>query len=237
MKYVLLLICFFTGIVRAEDNFVKTYTSEARNLENNKAIYTEFHKEEYSEGKIETSITKYNDLNNNLISERIMEFGEDLIKPDFILKDYKSGYIEGAEVVGSNLIRVFTRTDSSSEMEEKFLTVEEPYVIDGGLTYFFIKHWDSLIKGETVEFNFITPSKLDYFSFRVYKDSLTTVGEREGMQLKLEPSSFIIRAFVDSIIIVYALDNKEILYYKGISNINDENGKSYSVIIDYTENF
>ena len=237
MKLFLLMISLLCGIISAKEPHVKTYTSEARNLENNKIIYKEFHKEKYSGGRIKVSVTKYNDLNNNPISERIMKFNDDLIKPNFILEDLTSGYIEGADVIGENKVKVFTRKDSNSKIEEEVLTVEEPYVIDGGLTYFFIKHWDSLINGQTEEFNFITPSKLDYFRFRVYKDSIVTIGGRKGMQLILEPNSFFIRAFVDPIIIVYALDNKEILYYKGISNVNDENGNSYSVEINFTDNF
>ena len=236
MKLLCLVVPILYGI-NIDFTNVKTYTSEARNLANNKIIYNEFHEEKFSDGKIEVSITKYKDLSNNLISKRVMNFGDDLTKPDFKLEDFASGYIEGAEVVAKNKVKVFTRKDSNSTIETEMLTVDEPYVIDGGLTYFFIKHWDNLMKGKTEEFNFITPSKLDYFSFRVYKDSITTVGGRKGMRLILEPSSFILRAFVDPIIIVYALDNKDILYYKGISNVNDENGKSYSVEINYTENY
>ena len=236
MKSFLLFVSILIGIGSADTN-VKTYTSEARNLKNNKLIYNEFHEERFTGGKIEVSITKYKDLNNNLISERVMNFGDDLTKPNFKLEDFTSGYIEGAEVVAKNKVKVFTRKDAKSKMEEEVLTVDDPYVIDGGLTYFFIKHWDNLMKGKTEEFNFITPSKLDYFRFRVYKDSITTIGGRQGMRLILEPGSFILRAFVDPIIIVYALDNKGILYYKGISNVNDENGKSYSVEINYTENY
>ena len=237
MKLVVLLLSVLLANGSDKQTYKKTYTSEAKNLENNKVIYKEYHEEKFSSGNIDVSITKYKDLNNNIISKRVMNFGEDLIKPNFVLEDFTSGYIEGAEVIDENKVKVFTRKNSQSILEEEVLTVEEPYVIDGGLTYYFIKHWDALMKGETKEFNFITPSKLDYFRFRVYKDSITAIGDRKGLQLKLEPSSFILRAFVDPIIIVYALDNKDILYYKGISNVNDDNGKSYSVEINYTENY
>ena len=119
--------------------------------------------------------------------------------------------------------------------EEKILELEEPYVIDGGLTYFFIKNWSRLLNNEIVEFNFIAPSKLDYFRFRVSKNAIVDLGNRKGLQLKLEVNSFLLRAFVDPILITYDLENKKILSYKGISNINDDNGKSYSVIIDFTD--
>ena len=83
------------------------------------------------------------------------------------------------------------------------MEIENPYVIDGGLTYFFRKHWDRLLNGETIEFNFVTPSKLDFYSFRVSKNSIKELGEYKGMEIILEPASFIIRQFVDPIYITY----------------------------------
>jgi hypothetical protein len=236
MKLILLLIPLLLGNNNS-DFSSKSYSSSATDLKSNKMIYKEFHEEKFIGGKIDQSITQYKDLSGNLISQRVMEFTDDLSKPNFKLEDYKSGYIEGAELLSKNKVRVFTRKDFNSKLEEEFLTIDEPFVIDGGLTYFFRNNWNDLMSGKTKQFYFIAPAKLDYFKFRVTINSIVTVGGRKGMQLKLEPNSFIIRAFVDPILITYALDTKEILAYKGISNINDKNGKSYSVEIDYTENY
>lgn len=236
MKLMLLLIPLLFGNNNSNVSF-KNYSSIAKDLKENKLIYSEFHEEKFIGDKIEQSITQYKDLSGNLISKRIMNFSDDLAKPNFKLEDYKSGYIEGADLLSKNKVRVFTRKDFNSKLEEEIITVEEPFVIDGGLTYFFRNNWNDLMSGKTKQFNFIAPAKLDYFKFRVTNNSIVTVGGRKGMQLKLEPNSFIIRAFVDPILITYALDTKEILSYKGISNINDENGKSHLVEINYTENY
>ena len=198
-------------------------------------MYSEFHEEKFVGDKIKESITKYKDPNSKILSERIMNFSEDLTKPKFVLKDLRSGYIEGSELLPDRRVRVYARESFEDKIEEKILKVEEPFVIDGGLTYFFRQNWERLLNGERIEFNFIAPAKLDYFRFRVSKNSIVTVGDRKGMQLKLEINSFILRAFVDPILITYALDNKEILAYKGISNVNDDNGKSHSVEIDFTD--
>ncbi|MCX6170231.1 MAG: hypothetical protein NTX65_12870 [Ignavibacteriales bacterium] len=213
---------------------VKTYSSKAFDLKDGKFLYSEFHEEKFNGDKITESVTKYKDPKNNLLSERIMTFTDDLTKPKFVLKDLRSGYIEGSELLQNNRVRVYTRESFDDKLEEKVLKVEEPFVIDGGLTYFFRENWERLLNNETIEFNFIAPAKLDYFRFRVSKNSIVSVGNKKGMQLKLEINSFILRAFVDPILITYALDNKEILSYKGISNVNDENGKSHSVEIDFT---
>jgi hypothetical protein len=213
---------------------VKIYSSKAFNLKDGKFLYSEFHEEKFNGDKITKSVTKYKDTKNNLLSERIMTYTDDLTKPKFVLKDFRSGYIEGSELLQNNRVLVYTRESFNDKLEEKILKVGEPFVIDGGLTYFFKENWERLLNNETIEFNFIAPAKLDYFRFRVSKNSIVTVGNRKGMQLKLEVNSLILRAFVDPIMITYALDNKEILLYKVISNVNDENGKSHSVEIDFT---
>lgn len=236
MKLMLLLIPLLFGNNNSNVS-LKYYSSIAKDLKENKLLYKEFHEEKFIGNKIEQSITQYKDLSGNLISKRVMSFFDDLTKPNFKLEDYKSGYVEGAELLSKNKVRVFTRKDFNSKLEEEILTVDEPFVIDGGLTYFFRNNWNDLMNGKTKIFNFIAPAKLDYFKFRVSNNSIITVGSKKGMQLKLEPNSFIIRAFVDPILITYALDTKEILSYKGISNINDENGKSHLVEINYTENY
>ncbi len=237
MLSVLFLVASLLGLGGSNnsDSNINMYTSRAFNLKDGRLIYREYHEEKFRNEKIMESITRYKDPNDNLLTERIMIFGEDLTKPKFILKDFRSGYIEGSEMLLNNKVKVYTRKNFNDKMSEKILQVEEPFVIDGGLTYFFRENWEKLLNDDTVEFNFITPAKLDYYRFRVSKNSIVTIGGRKGMQLKLEINSFILRAFVDPILITYALDNKEILSYKGISNVNDENGKSHLVEIDFTD--
>jgi hypothetical protein len=236
MKYFLMFIVII--LVTGSTNYNKiNYSSSAFDLNNGKFLYKEYHEERYSEKKILESITEYRNQQNKLLSQRVMIFKDDLTKPKFELKDFRSGYVEGSEVLSNNEVKVYTRKNKESELEEKILNPEEPFVIDGGLTYFFIKNWKRLMNNETVEFNFIAPARLDYFRFRVSKNSIINIGGRRGLQLKLEINSFILRAFVDPIYITYDLETQKILNYKGISNINNEQGKSYSVQIDFTENW
>lgn len=237
MLSMLLIIGSLIGLINFEnpEYEVKIYSSKAFNLKDGTFLYREYHKEKFNSNKITESITSYKDPENNVFSERIMNYSDDLTKPKYVLKDLRSGYIEGSELLQNNRVRVYTRSSFKDDLEEKVLEVEEPFVIDGGLTYFFRENWQRLLNDETIEFNFIAPAKLDYFRFRVTKNSIVTVGNRKGMQLKLEINSIILRAFVNPILITYSLDNQDILFYKGISNINDENGKSYSVKIDFTD--
>ena len=236
-KYIFLLfpiITAFTGF-ETTPNSTRIFSSGAYDLKSGSPLYREFHEEKFSGNSISESITRYKDLNNNIIAERLMTFGSDATKPKFILKDFRNGYVEGAEVISGGRVKVYTRENSDEPLEEKILQVNQPFVIDGGLTYFFLNNWERLMRGETIKFNFITPAKLDYFQFRVSKNGIIEIGGRKGMQVKLEINSFILRAFVDPIYVTYDIENKNILHYKGISNINGPDGKSYSVEINYLD--
>ena len=217
------------------DSFEKNiYKIKAFDIESGAFLYIERHIEEYSGNGIEKSTTEYLNLNGIPIARRIMNFSVDSTKPNFKLEDFRTGYLEGAELITPGKVKVEHRADINSKLETEIVKVEEPYVIDGGLTYFFRRNWNSLFNNKTVEFNFIVPSKLDYFGFRVSKNSIKNINGIKGMELKLEPSSFIIRQFVDPIFITYDLETKKILYYEGLSNINNDEGKSYNVRIDFT---
>lgn len=237
MKSIMILIA--TALIMSSNIYASNYKnivkSSAFELESGRFIYNELHVEEYIKKNIYRSITEYVDPNGKIISKRIMNFDKDSTKPSFTLEDFQTGYLEGAEVIETGKVKVVFREDKSEKIETKILSIDEPFVIDGGLTYFFRKHWSSLSENKTIEFNFVVPSKLDYFKFRVSNNGIKNISGFTGMELKLEPASFILRQFVDPILITYDLQTKKILLYKGISNVNNDNGKSYSVLIDYTK--
>jgi hypothetical protein len=54
-------------------------------------------------------------------------------------------------------------------MDERLISVPKPFVIDGCFNQFIKANWKNLEKGDQIVFNFIIPSKLDYFTLRATK--------------------------------------------------------------------
>ena len=206
--------------------------SNAFDIETKEFLYKEEHLIEINASKIIKSTTEYIDKQGQLRAKRVLKYGEDLTKPDFRIDHYNIEYHEGAKRIDTNVVRVFR--GNNNETEQLDLILNDDFVIDAGLNHYFAKHWENLLNGEELNFYFITPSQLDYFNFRVYKNDIVTINGKEGMELIVEPNSFFLRLFFSSIYVTYALDTKEILFYKGISNIYDNNAEIYDVIIDYT---
>lgn len=235
MKKIIILTILFNVLFANGMNADRKYKGNAFDLKSKKSLYTENHFETYN-GKLNEKITYYISMNGDTLAKREMNFLNDLTRPKFQLEDFRSGYTEGAEVVNNNKVKVFTRENRNKKLESKILDIPGEFVIDGGLTFFFRENWERLINSEKIDFYFIAPAKLDYFKFRVYSIGQLKYAGIDAMKIRLEISSWILRQFVDPIEIIYSMDNQEILYYEGISNINDNNGKSLNVIIDYKNN-
>ena len=209
--------------------------SYAYDIDTEEFLYNEIHTDIYSEKSLIRKISKFVDENGELISRRQMIFNNNYSTPDFEIEDFRTGYKEGAYVISPNSVKVFKKESFEEPLEESILNIDGEFVIDGGLTYFFHEKWDKFINDEVISFYFVAPNRLDYYSFQVSKYDIIAINNRKGIRLLLEPSSFILQAFVDPVYITYDLNTKEILYYEGVSNVYDSEGNIYKVKIDYTK--
>lgn len=211
------------------------YSSMAYDLDTKEFLYSEEHSE-FNINKSKIWQTNYKNSDGEIITSRTIKLGSDSLRPDYQLEDFRSGYIEGAEKLSGGRLHIYTRESFGNEIERDTIKINDQYIIDAGLTFFFRENWVKLLNNEMLYFYFVAPAKLDYFSFRVYLNKTHKINGTDAVELILEPSSFIIRQFVSPIFISYHMETKKILQYKGISNINDSNGSSYNVLINYLTN-
>jgi hypothetical protein len=175
----------------------------------------------------------YRSAEGKTIVRRNVNFENNALKPNFRLDDLRNGYSEGAELIGSK-IKVFTGGTAEEPYKEKLLMVPEPAVVDAGFNYFIEQNWDSLMKGNVLSFNFVAPSQLDYFKFRVYKARETPYQQQQAVVLKMDIDNFFLRIFVDAIQLTYDKTTKKLVVYNGISNIYDDKGKSHKVRMEFS---
>lgn len=220
----------FTG--RDETLKTRTYRGEAVNPREQTAIYAEEHEEVYTSGERTQLLTTYRDATGKAIANRSVDFSSDKFAPTFRLEDLRTGYLEGAEVV-PNGIRLYWRKSSNDPIQEKIANIPSPAVIDAGFNNFVQAHWDSVMTGEKLQMYFGVPFTLDYYRFRLYKDEEVTLNGRNAVVVKCDIDNFILRLFVKPIVLTYDIETRRMMSYEGISNINDDNGKSHFVRILY----
>jgi hypothetical protein len=205
-----------------------TYQGIATDLNSHTFYYVEEHKETIERQMLKQTVIQYKDSEGVLIARKVVDYSTYKLTPAFEQNDYRDGYLESVACTSSQLMFKFRRNKSEA-LKTKTIDIPENLVVDGGFNYFIKGNWEKLINGETKVFNFAVPSQLDYFAFRLYKDSQ----HDEEIVFKMEPDNFVWRRLVDPIRVTYNLSTKRIVKYEGLSNINDEKGKSYLVKIMY----
>jgi len=208
------------------------YFGKAFDLKSGKFVYSDNHKEYFQNGKHIYSEISYKDANGKEFGKKHIEFLPNSNLPTFRTEDNRDGYTEGADVNGRS-VKLFFRRKSQDPMSEKTITPSQPAVMDGGFDYFVRENWSRLELGERMSFRSLAPVQLDDYPFAVEKIKDEKWKGRDALFLKLEIDNFVLKRIVNPFLLVYDYKTKRILQFDGLSNINDENGKSLRVRIVY----
>jgi hypothetical protein len=187
----------------------------------NTLLYTEEHRETWQDGNIARSDVRYLGPDKQLLAEKTMDFRKNRLAPDFQLNDLRDGYQEGAVLDGEH-VRVTARRQADQPVKTRALKVPAPVVIDGGFNEFVLTHWNALLAGKTLQFQFIAPIEQDYFAFQVAPKKV-----RHGqLRLEMQPVSSLVRLFVGTVQLTYDVADRHLLQFEGMTNLNDAKGKS-----------
>jgi hypothetical protein len=228
----LLPFVIYTGFHGDDVTSFSKYKGVAFDLNSNSILYVEDHEEVIENGKRIGLKTSYCEPTGRVIVHRTVSFKDNETMPTFQTEDFRDGYLEGAEVHGDS-VRLYWRKNYQSILKEKTILIPVPAAVDAGFNNFIQRNWDDLMQGTKRQFNFGAPFALDYYGFRLYKTEEKIVDGRKQAVMQCEIDNFIIRLFVNPIILTYDVETRRLVEYAGISNINNEKGKSYFVKIKY----
>lgn len=145
--------------------------------------------------------------------------------PDFDLYDARTGYREG--VSGQPGARkVYTQQNGHSPLRSAPLENRPNAVIDAGFDAYVREHFDNLDQREHLAF--LVPSRLGYVDLRLANQS-SDAGTRH---IRLSVDAWYAFA-APSIDLTYDTANRRLVQFKGISNIQDPNGNSQTVRIEF----
>ncbi len=218
-----------TGSVPNRDT--KTVISNAYDLRTGQYIYSEHHHEVYEGGKHIYSVVEYR-TPSKILAKKMIRFAERKTAPDFRLEDVRSGYVEGSEAVAGGF-KLYTRNTSAEPMKERVVAIPSPAVIDGGFDYFIRDNFSRLAAGEKMVINFGAAYQQDFFRFDVYRTGSGEYKGKKAVFLNVEVHNFVLKRLVEPIKLVYDSESKRLMSYTGVSNINDDSGKSYKARIEF----
>ena len=151
--------------------------------------------------------------------------------PDFDLVDARVGYREGVRRNGEQREVYVQRTATQAEQADP-LQLPADGVIDTGFEAFARLHWDELVRGDTLPFDYLVPSRRKFFAFKVVRIDLPTAPPG-SVTLRLASTSWL-SFLLPHIDVSYDLQTRRLVHYEGLSNVRDvKTGKNYRVHYEY----
>jgi hypothetical protein len=230
----LFLFLFFitTNLPLALYGESNSYFGVAFDQKTGQKVYTDNHNENLDGSTHISSKIEYKDPTGKVIAKKNISFSKNSSLPDFKLEDLRDGYIEGGEIVDGKYKLIY-RKNKNEPIQEKTLEIAPKSVADGGFDHFIKENWIDLLAGKKIKFQFYAPSQLDSFNFYVKKVKQAEYEGRDSLFVKMEMDNLLLNIFIPPIYITYDIQTQRIVYYEGISNINNSSGKSYFVKLPY----
>ncbi len=204
----------------------------SRAVKDGRLVYDEKHEAEYRDGKIFRGRTDYLAPDGTPLAYIESFFTESLTAPSHIFVDYRNGFTHGTRYE-NGLPVLFAREQGKAE-RSRVLTERNNgralMVGCQGLFYYLQEDFAVVREQRRIPVRLLITGTLDVYDFELeYK------GEKDGVaDLVIHISNRFLRLFAPKLDVKYDAVNKKMLYYRGLSNIQDDRGRLQTVEIVYT---
>jgi len=203
---------------------IERYKGVARSS-SGEVLYRETHEVVERDGKPVRAQTVYYDTEGKVIGRLKSDFTRSAYAPDYTFADLRAGIRRSVRLEGDRLLL-------AGESGRKVLKVpsDETLVTGQGLHHFTRLNLEALTRGQK-EVRFALPARLDTYGFRI-----RPVGKpRPGVvRLRVEADSWILRLLAPYLEVDYEIATRRLLRYKGVSNLEGEDGEQPEVVIHFT---
>ena len=226
----ILLGLFYLTTAQAETSKGLT-VGEAFSLDTQELLYRETHCQ--SDDQLNRKVL-YKNPDGESIALKSIDYRNGLATPSFKQKHFQTGEETEVVVNGNQVTLSFTDSESQQKKKsfEKHTYSDLPLVIDAGFDAYIREQWDKLVSGEDQRFQFPLVTRSALIELKV--SSAECSFEADNTQcFRLEMSNWLYRMLADPIELGYSQDQKRLLRYRGLSNIEDANGNGLNVDIRY----
>lgn len=204
------------------------YEGIARDLNNpQRVLYTEQHQLQLRDGKPLQRTVEYRDASGRLLATKVNQYGDNPATPDFILRDARRPYTESARLHGDSLTLTLQEGDNRSE--QTLTGLPAALIVDAGFDEFVRQHWQRLQQGQRVTFYFASAARQDLIEFRLEPQR----GNDQHLVLEMRLRSRLIAWLLDPIELTYDRQSQRLLRYRGLTNMQDDNGTTLKADIEY----
>lgn len=200
-------------------------TGEAYSEKSGELMYCETH--QYSADGM-THKVSYTDSAGRTLVRKTLSYKTGLSTPSF----KQTSYTQNQQIaVRQSQGQVVMSVGTPSKPKQAAVDIKQPLVIDAGFNHFIRQNWNQLTKGEPVHFYFAFPKRGQLIPLRI-QESRCEAGRGESTCFKIDLKNWLLRLIAPPMELTY--DNqRRLLRYKGLSNIDTEKDRQLIVDIRY----
>jgi hypothetical protein len=207
---------------------IHAYQGEARLPGAGTLLYEEHHLlRRDPAGQPRNRLVLYRCPDGAAFARKDVRYGEATQAPEFALFDVRFGYREGYELGSS-----FVQRSGKAPLQRKPVTTGEALVIDAGFDEFVRGRWDELQRGEALRLEFLVPSRLSSFGFRLLKLRSETIGGEPASVFRLALSG-VFGWFADAIEVSYRDSDRRLMRFAGLTNIRRDGDNNLVAQIEF----
>lgn len=232
-----IFVCLFSAIslpsisslAIESDDLQASIIGEAFDSESGELKYRELH---FLSPDLKSRRVAYHGPGGELLAEKNLNFGGSIWQPNMDQENRTCG--ETISVVFSDDLETLDieyQASSNAKLKRKTIKSVADLVVDAGFDSYLQENWQRLIEGDTIRFYYLAPSQLGIFLFQAEKFDCTKGAGQQCFVVK--PKKWWMRVLLDPIIVSYEKESRNLLSFKGLGNIADENCDYMKVDIRY----
>ncbi|MBN4055162.1 hypothetical protein JYU12_00300 [bacterium AH-315-K03] len=200
---------------------------EAYSPDGESVLYREHHY--YKKGDKHEVI--YFTVDDKPFAHKELDYSSGKYTPVFRQEDTRYPEIIEVKWLGEQLLISYFAESEGPERNKTF-DVKLPLVIDAGFDHFIQDNWALLLNGEKLKFYFPTPSRLMLIKLSLKSQDCSYKTDSDKCFL-VSSSSWVLSLLADPIEVGYDKETKKLKRFRGLANIQDEDGKDLEVDIHY----
>ena len=224
---------FASAVVANAASREERYLGYAVDKASGRYLYTEVHRHQYDDRRWLGGSIRYVAPDGQLLGEKQLDFSANPYVPVMRYQLKVPAYEELITRVDGK--RLLMEQRKAGKVERTTLPVMANQAADSGFNAFLVDRLDDFAAGKEVPLRLAVVGQLDQYRFRVKSLAKLKFAGEQALRLRVEPDS-LLRLLVDPIEVIYGLESRQLLNYRGVSNLLDPaTAKAYVVEISYRD--
>lgn len=180
------------------------------------------------EGFYKNLVTNYVDSKGEVFAKIQSNFEKNKVVPDYEFEDFRQKLKEKVTLEISNQ-KINIEFAKAGKVEKNTIEIKKNSVLSQGFHNFILSQFKNLMD-KKLEVYFVVTNRADQYKFVVQNEKI----EQGKVYISIKPANFFLNAIVPTTKLVYDIETKRLVSFEGLTNIDDQNGKTLTAKIDYT---